>query len=598
MNLSVVAGCVGALCVIGSSVVIAAEPRQSFCSDGDASWASSVFPSEQVVPAPMPERAPLSAFTEFTRIDDAEAAALLSPYHPVGPVAAVAEDRTIACVELTIHCYENPETGISAIITIRGRDLDGNGKIEAEGTAGAYNIFFGEDEVEQCVATFYHFGSVDAVQRPVAFNGTYQDASFFLFQWTIGDPTVESLDTGSDSGPWISAGGFVSSFNSTSQGNGPFPSYDIFHGPCVCEAPVCTIDGEPREGELDFGFFGAFPHDTTNGGCFSEGAGLGFLATPIAVGERLAGETATTNFGRDTDWYQFTLDEPGKVIVRTRSTFDMQTFLIHLIGGSCGDIGVLDLGISGPCTTAQSSVTLDAGTYIVFCAPSFDQQVRFGADYQLELIDPGPCDAAIYDADAVAREDEPGCEITIDTVNGGCNTEGFPTTPIALGDKLRGTVFSDDVYRDTDWHLLTLTRSTVVTCTATAEFPFQFAIIRSLGPNFCDANRLIQIDGADACGTETLYTPVPPGTYVVAIAPQFFGGVPCGSRYQIELTGTPIDCPGDINLSGATTVADFNILASNFAGTDKTWGQGDLTGDGRVTVADFNVLAGDFQCPN
>ncbi len=54
-------------------------------------------------------------------------------------------------------------------------------------------------------------------------------------------------------------------------------------------------------------------------------------------------------------------------------------------------------------------------------------------------------------------------------------------------------------------------------------------------------------------------------------------------------------CPGDVNSSGAVTVADFNILATNFGlQPNATRAQGDLTGDGKVTVADFIVLVGAF----
>ncbi len=56
-------------------------------------------------------------------------------------------------------------------------------------------------------------------------------------------------------------------------------------------------------------------------------------------------------------------------------------------------------------------------------------------------------------------------------------------------------------------------------------------------------------------------------------------------------------CDGDASGDGQTTVADFNIIATNFnSGPGKTRAQGDLTGDGFVTVADFLVLVGDIGC--
>jgi len=64
----------------------------------------------------------------------------------------------------------------------------------------------------------------------------------------------------------------------------------------------------------------------------------------------------------------------------------------------------------------------------------------------------------------------------------------------------------------------------------------------------------------------------------------------------VESTLAPPACPGDITGDGRTNVADFNILASNFASPVPPHTNGDLTGDGFVNVADFNLLAGDFGC--
>jgi len=66
---------------------------------------------------------------------------------------------------------------------------------------------------------------------------------------------------------------------------------------------------------------------------------------------------------------------------------------------------------------------------------------------------------------------------------------------------------------------------------------------------------------------------------------------------NIEFPGSiGVPCKGDVNLDGKTSVADFNILAGNFATAVTPYTNGDLTGDGFVNVADFNILAGDFTC--
>ena len=52
---------------------------------------------------------------------------------------------------------------------------------------------------------------------------------------------------------------------------------------------------------------------------------------------------------------------------------------------------------------------------------------------------------------------------------------------------------------------------------------------------------------------------------------------------------------GDANHDGQVNLLDFNILAANFNGTNKTFSQGDFNYDGVVNLLDFNVLASRFN---
>jgi hypothetical protein len=51
---------------------------------------------------------------------------------------------------------------------------------------------------------------------------------------------------------------------------------------------------------------------------------------------------------------------------------------------------------------------------------------------------------------------------------------------------------------------------------------------------------------------------------------------------------------GDANQDGVVNLADFNILASNFGQSNRTFTQGDFNYDGTVNLADFNLLASRF----
>ncbi len=51
---------------------------------------------------------------------------------------------------------------------------------------------------------------------------------------------------------------------------------------------------------------------------------------------------------------------------------------------------------------------------------------------------------------------------------------------------------------------------------------------------------------------------------------------------------------GDANRDGQVNLADFNVLASNFGQSNRTFSQGDFNYDGQVNLADFNLLASRF----
>ncbi|MEO1128227.1 MAG: RHS repeat-associated core domain-containing protein, partial [Planctomycetota bacterium] len=59
-------------------------------------------------------------------------------------------------------------------------------------------------------------------------------------------------------------------------------------------------------------------------------------------------------------------------------------------------------------------------------------------------------------------------------------------------------------------------------------------------------------------------------------------------------------CPGDANIDGSVTLADFTILASNFGlAVGAGYSQGDFSCDGAVNLVDFTILASNFgaTCP-
>jgi hypothetical protein len=64
--------------------------------------------------------------------------------------------------------------------------------------------------------------------------------------------------------------------------------------------------------------------------------------------------------------------------------------------------------------------------------------------------------------------------------------------------------------------------------------------------------------------------------------------------YDLDSVLVTAAIPGDANLDGSVTGADFNILATNFGTAGKSWASADFNGDGSSNSSDFNLLASNF----
>ncbi len=125
--------------------------------------------------------------------------------------------------------------------------------------------------------------------------------------------------------------------------------------------------------------------DGTNGGCNSDPVVFG----AVNCGETICGTGGTfmiddTTFGRDTDWFLFTLTEMSEVTLSGSAEFDL---MLAIVGGvpDCTAPTILSDAYSAPCDTATLVTHLDVGTYAVFAATQYFTLVNCGAEYWATL---------------------------------------------------------------------------------------------------------------------------------------------------------------------------------------------------------------------
>ncbi len=200
-------------------------------------------------------------------------------------------------------------------------------------------------------------------------------------------------------------------------------------------------------------------------------------------------------------------------------------------------------------------------------------------DFDLNISEVVPCD--ITCTPGSTPEGEPICfDFYEDATNGGCNSPGFPSTPIAVnGSPICGTsgtyqgLFdngtptnpNDDFvtsFRDTDWFTFTLTEATEVTLTATGEFDSLVGFINGT----CPATSFISSATALECQTATTTTILTPGTYFAFVAPSTFAGVACGAEYEATLTGIPFTPTGNDLCVDAIEVAVPSVTSGSTIG--------------------------------
>jgi len=346
-------------------------------------------------------------------------------------------------------------------------------------------------------------------------------------------------------------------------------------GSTCAEANCCEIDCPPD----------AVPEDepcgeNMNGGCDTEEFGQ------ITCGVPICGTAWATPDVRDTDWYQFTLEEESQVTLKGRAQFPLQLlFLWHNPDDPCGEVVELMYTTSASCQEATLSACLAPGLYSAWAGPAYWFDLPCPARYVLEMTCAQPCATGAccfplteecvdgltasacaaqgggYAGDGTLCADNPclNCEPGdtlegeppcydgyIDTYNGGCNSQPPVFQPIACGETICGAggTFDDGWTRDTDWYEVQITEPMILTWhIEEAEFNLIGYIIK--GTSGCSASEIIAGVSVPAGGSGSVGAALEPGVYWLWIgAAGFFEVIPCGLEYRATLECAPYVPPG------------------------------------------------------
>lgn len=212
-----------------------------------------------------------------------------------------------------------------------------------------------------------------------------------------------------------------------------------------------------------------------------------------------------------------------------------------------------------------------------------------------------PCTLCISDTQACAGaslEGEANCTPGYrDLFNQGCLEAPFSFSPISVPGVVCGTSGNYASYcttnsqcgsgatcdvptetctainaRDNDWYRFVLTQDTEVTVRATARFAHEISLMNNGGVNAsinCPTavTAFLDFDRGPACSEIGFTRCLPPGEWIIRYRPDVFAGIPCGTKYRIELTAascslvTGACC--DTSMAGCTNLAQIACTGRN-----------------------------------
>lgn len=164
---------------------------------------------------------------------------------------------------------------------------------------------------------------------------------------------------------------------------------------------------------------------------------------------------------------------------------------------------------------------------------------------------PAPCPNTTCPVGATPENEVCGTD-----ANGGCNMAIPAYEPLACGQTICGTSWSDGGTRDTDWFEFTLAQASTVTWTVDADFPALIGFVDAsqgcAAPQFFNLTQTV-----NECEQAVTVDNLPPGTWWVFIATNNFAGYPCGggrNNYVATLSCVNLVTAANDDCAGATLI--------------------------------------------
>ncbi len=394
--------------------------------------------------------------------------------------------------------------------------------------------------------------------------------------------------------------------------------------PCIgCCQTVCNVDPACCENQFGWDGFCAFEaqqlctcaagSEPPNDNC-QQAIPIGLGDTPIdndcaspgGPSHATCNDGFLTGLGLDI-WYTYSADFTGQLLVSTCGQINYDSQLAVYEGCDCGSLSDPPLACNNDgavCPNGSSLLVAEvvAGNcYLIRVGSSFVSPSGSGT-LTLSAEVPPICEITIP-PEAIAEGEACG-----DNDNGGCDNEPAPPAfvPVGLGDVVHGTAWASGGFRDTDWYELVLTKTTEVTLTMEAEFPFVLGLAETIPPgtgDCADTTGFVEPSVAGAtCEQASLTTTLGPGTWWPFAAPSIGDGVPCAegvspaNDYVLTIS-QEIPCPGDCSDGdGMVGIGDFLAVIGQWGsiGTSCDMGLG-LPG---VGIEEFLQILGSWgPCP-